>query len=126
MNSYKRLTRDDRLTIASMKLFNPYQCRIAEQIGCSQSAISQELARNSIEEEYDPQTAQDLADSRKIQRSKPILDDKETVEFIKEHLKKRRSPEQTKKTRRQATEMKVLNWQTPEEAFEKELALNSS
>lgn len=97
MNSYKRLTRDDRLTIAIMIQFATFQQRMAEQIGCSQSTISQELARNSIDGEYDPQSAQYLADSRKIQRSKPVLNDKETMDFIKQELKLRRSPEQIAK-----------------------------
>jgi len=71
-----------------------YQRTIAEQLGFSQSAISQELARNSVDGIYNPEKAQELANSRKIQRNKPVLGDLEIQEFIKEELKKRRSPEQ--------------------------------
>ena len=71
--------------------------RIAEQVGCSQSAISQEIARNSINGVYDFKKAQELADSRKSQRSKPILGDKGIKQFIIQELKQRRSPEQISK-----------------------------
>lgn len=97
MSTYKRLTRDDRIKIASMRLFNPNQYRIAEQIGCSQSAISQELSRNSIEGVYDFHKAQDLTKSRKKERIKPTLGDPKILDFIKQKLIKRRSPEQISK-----------------------------
>lgn len=97
MSTYTRLTRDDRLKIASMRLFSPNQYRIAEQIGCTQSAISQEIARNSVNGAYDFKKAQELADSRRSQRSKPILGDKENEDFIIQELKRRRSPEQISK-----------------------------
>jgi IS30 family transposase len=73
MSTYQCLTRDDRLKIASMRLFSPHQYRIAEQIGCSQSAISQDIARNSVDGIYDFKKAQELSNTRKIERSKPIL-----------------------------------------------------
>jgi len=77
-----------------MQILVFYQRTIAEQLGFSQSAISQELARNSVDGIYNPEKAQELANSRKIQRNKPVLGDLEIQEFIKEELKKRRSPEQ--------------------------------
>lgn len=97
MSTYRRLSREDRLKIASMRLFSPNQYRIAEQIGCTQSAISQEIARNSVGGIYDFNKAQELTDSRKIQRVKPVLGDSETISFIKTELQKRRSPEQIAK-----------------------------
>jgi IS30 family transposase len=75
-------------------ILSPRWYRIAEQVGCSQSAISQEIARNSINGVYDFKKAQELADSRISQRSKPILGDKGIQEFIIKELKQRRSPEQ--------------------------------
>lgn len=97
MSPYKRLTPENRLTIAAMRLFNPHQYRIAEQIGCSQSAISQEIARNSIEGKYKPQEAQEKANSRKVERKKPTLNDPKIQEFIEKELKQRRSPVQIAK-----------------------------
>jgi IS30 family transposase len=94
MSTYKRLTREKRRNIALIMHFQPYQRTIAEQLGFSQSAISQELARNSVDGIYNPEKAQELADSRKIQREKPVLGDLKIQKFIKEELKKRRSPEQ--------------------------------
>jgi len=114
MSTYTRLTRDDRLKIASMRLFSPHQYRIAEQIGCSQSTISQEIARNSINGAYDFKKAQDLADSRKSQRSKPILGDKEIKDFIIQELKLRRSPEQisklAKRSGKQVSKSSIYNY----------------
>lgn len=94
MSTYQRLTLEKRRNIALILHFQPYQRTIAEQLGFSQSAISQELARNSVEGTYNPEKAQELADSRKIQREKPVLGDPEIQKFIKDELKKRRSPEQ--------------------------------
>ena len=94
MNPYKRLTHNDRVKIATMSIFNVFQHRIAQEIGCTQSAISQEISRNSVNGVYDNQQAQKLADSRKTARKKPVLDNSETVCFIVAELKKRRSPEQ--------------------------------
>jgi IS30 family transposase len=94
MSTYKRLTLEKRRNIALIMHFKPYQRTIAEKLGFSQSAISQELARNSIAGIYDPNKAQELADSRKIQREKPVLDDPKVQKFIIQELKRRRSPEQ--------------------------------
>lgn len=94
MNSYKRLTRENRLLIASMRLFSPNQYRISQQIGCSQSAISQEIARNSINGVYDFEKAQKLADSRIVKRKQRVLGDIRITDFVKNELQKRRSPSQ--------------------------------
>ena len=94
MSTYQRLTLEKRRNIALIMHLQPYQRTIAEQLGFSQSAISQELARNLVDGIYNPEKAQELANSRKIQRNKPVLGDLEIQEFIKEELKKRRSPEQ--------------------------------
>jgi IS30 family transposase len=45
MNQYKRLTLEKRQNIALIMHFKPYQRTIAEHMGFSQSAISQELDR---------------------------------------------------------------------------------
>jgi transposase, IS30 family len=97
MSPYKRLTRDDRLKIASMRLFNPHQYRIAEQIGCTQSAISQEISRNSVDGVYNFQKAEDLTKSRKKERKKTVFGNPKILNFIKQELQKRRSPEQISK-----------------------------
>lgn len=97
MNTYRRLSREDRLKIASMRLFSPNQYRIAEQLGCTQSAISQEIARNSVDGIYDFQKAQNLAESRKVQRIQSVLGDRKTINFVRGELEKRRSPEQIAK-----------------------------
>lgn len=97
MSQYKRLTLEKRQNIALMLIFKPHQYRIAEQIGCTQSAISQELARNSSEGSYDAQKAQELANSRRRNYDKPVLDDQKIQKFIKDELIKRRSPAQIAK-----------------------------
>lgn len=97
MSQYKRLTLEKRQNIALMLIFKPHQYRIAEQIGCSQSAISQELARNSNESGYDAKKAQELANSRRRNYEKPVLDDQKIQSFIKDELIKRRSPMQISK-----------------------------
>jgi len=51
-----------------------YQKNIADCLDSSQSAISQEIARNSVDGVYDAKKAQELSDSRRIQRDKPGLD----------------------------------------------------
>jgi len=97
MSQYKRLTLEKRQNIALMLIFNPFQYRIAEQIGCSQSAISQELSRNSNKTGYNPREAQNLTDSRRRTYQKPILGDEKIQNFIEVELKKRRSPMQISK-----------------------------
>jgi transposase, IS30 family len=97
MSQYKRLTQEKRQDIALMLIFKPYQYRIAEQIGCTQSAISQELSRNLSKDGYDALKAQNLADSRRRSYDKPVLDDLKIQNFIEEELKKRRSPMQISK-----------------------------
>lgn len=94
MSQYNRLTQEKRLIVASMLIFNPHQYRIAQQLGCSQSAISQEIKRNSINGHYDPKKAQELADSRRRNYQKTVLDDSKIKNFIEIELKKRRSPQQ--------------------------------
>ena len=93
MSQYKRLTRDSRLVISTMRLQRTYQYRIAEQIGVSQSALSQELSRNSIHGIYDHEKADLLAKSRK-KRTKPVLGNPKIQKFVKEKLTERKSPEQ--------------------------------
>ena len=97
MNQYKRLSLEKRQNIALIMHFKPYQRTIAEHMGFSQSAISQELDRNSINGIYDANKAQDLANSRKIQREKPVLNDSKIQKFITDELIKRRSPVQISK-----------------------------
>ena len=93
MSQYKRLTRDSRLVISTMRLQPTYQYRIAEQIGVSQSAVSQELSRNSVHGIYDHEKADLLAKARK-KRTKTVLGNSKIQEFVKEKLKERKSPEQ--------------------------------
>lgn len=97
MNQYKRLTLEKRQNIVLIKHFKPFQRTIAEKLGFSQSAISQELARNSMNGIYDANKAQELANSRKIQREKPVLDDPKIQKFITDEFIKRRSPVQISK-----------------------------
>lgn len=97
MNPYKRLTHDDRIKIAVMLHLKTYQKHIAKHLGVSQSAISQEIARNTANGIYDPKQAQEKAKSRKNRRTKPVLNDIENQNFIKKELEKRRSPEQISK-----------------------------
>ncbi len=94
MNPYKRFTLEKRRDLALMLVFNPHQYRIAEHIGCTQSAISQEISRNSTFKGYDANKAQEAAESRRRNYAKPVLGDKEKLSFIEEELKKRRSPVQ--------------------------------
>ena len=94
MSQYERFTQEKRLIVASMLIFNPHQYRIAQQIKCSQSAISQELSRNSVKNVYDPKKAQELADSRRRTYKKIVLDDPKIKNFIEAELKRRRSPQQ--------------------------------
>jgi len=94
MSQHKRLTLEKRVIIASIRLFDTYQYRISEQLGCTQSAISQELKRNSINGKYDYKKAQELADSRRRSYTKTVLDDPKIKNFIESELKKRRSPQQ--------------------------------
>ena len=96
MSQYKRLTRDLRLIISTMRLQPTYQYRIAEQIGVSQSAVSQELSRNSVDGRYDYEKADSLAKSRQ-KRPKPVLDSLKVQKFIESKLRDRRSPEQISK-----------------------------
>lgn len=97
MSQYKRITQEDRIKIAVMLYLKTYQKHIAKHLGVSQSAISQEIIRNSVKGVYDPKKAQENTKSRKKQRTKPVLGDKENQNFIIDELKKRRSPEQISK-----------------------------
>ena len=76
-----------------MRLQRTYQYRIAEQIGVSQSAVSQELSRNSVHGIYDHEKADLLAKAKK-KRTKTVLGNSKIQEFVKEKLKERKSPEQ--------------------------------
>jgi len=94
-NNYQRLCADDRAIIYTLSKAGNTQTEIAEQIGCSQSAISKELKRNRGLKGYRHKQAQRFAEERqqkKRKRSRVITE--ELAIDIEERLRKKHSPEQ--------------------------------
>lgn len=91
-----RFTLVDRIRITEMLACNTPQWRIAERIGCSPSAISQELNRNRKPNgDYCYEYAEYQARNRRQIRFKTTLKDPEVINFVIEQLKVfKRSPSQ--------------------------------
>lgn len=68
--------------------FNITRQKVAEFLQCSESAISQEVKRNSRFGKYNARKAQEEANDRKPKRKKrPVLDDPEIGRYIEKKLK---------------------------------------
>lgn len=96
MSPYKRLTLEARALISAMRSIPILQKRMAEHLGYSEAAISQELKRNSnIKGYYNHQEAQNQTKLRQKRKyKKPVQDSAVVQEFVLKHLKDRRSPKQ--------------------------------
>lgn len=92
---HRHLREEDRGVIYRMKKAGKGQKEIAEAIGFSQSAVSQELKRNQGKKGYRPGQAQKKATERKKAKgSRPRLVNGILKEKIDERLKLKHSPEQ--------------------------------
>ena len=91
---YKQLTLRKRYQIAAYKKAGFNQKYIAAQIEMSESTVSRELKRNSINGRYDPELAERFCFSRHRKKHKYIKMTNRTKKFIKQCLKLDYSPQQ--------------------------------
>lgn len=98
-NKYHRLCAEDRKVIANMKQAGKTQTEIAQAIGFSQSAISNELSRNHGERGYRPSQAHRLATERKsLKRTRPKVMTGILKDAVEARLRIKHSPDQISKS----------------------------
>ncbi len=98
-NKYHRLCAEDRKVIANMKQAGKTQTEIAQAIGFSQSAISNELSRNHGERGYRPAQAHRLAMERKsLKRTRPKVMTGILKDAVETRLRIKHSPDQISKS----------------------------
>ena len=94
-----RLCAENRKVIANMNQAGKTQIEIAQAIGFSQSAISNELARNHGERGYRPAQAHRLAMERKsLKRTRPKLMTGILKDTVEARLRIKHSPDQISKS----------------------------
>jgi IS30 family transposase len=91
--SYTQLTREQRYQIYALKKADHSQTEMAAIIGCHESTISRELARNGGQRGYRPKQAQELALSRKLPAHRPRIQP-ETWAQVESLVQQQWSPEQ--------------------------------
>jgi transposase, IS30 family len=95
MKEYKRLTQEQRYQIFAYLEAGMLKAEIATKIGKYQSSIGREIERNSVEGNYDPKRAEELADFRKRNSHKHMKVTEEIKETIIEKLQEDQwSPEE--------------------------------
>jgi len=92
--TYRHLNQHDRSTIYRLLKLGKKQKEIAEVVGCTESAISRELSRNTGKKGYRPKQAQRLADERKLRQRRPKKIVGVIAIEVEERLIKNHSPEQ--------------------------------
>ena len=95
--SYSHLNIDQRYLLYQLQQKQKLsQSELGKLIGCSQSTISRELRRNkNLDNLYLPDTAQQLSDKRRQESKREFSNiTEETIQAVKNGLKKRYSPEQ--------------------------------
>lgn len=92
--NYKQLTYEQRCQISILKKRGDSQRQIAEAIGVSQSTVSRELARNTGLRGYRYKQAQEQAEKRRKEASKPTKMTADMIETIESKLRIEWSPEQ--------------------------------
>ena len=98
---YEHLTISERTVISQLKVSGYSARQIARQIDRSPSTISRELKRNSYLtgknygiRRYNPVFAQKRYDGNKRRCGRKKIDDRETLEYIREKIEQHWSPEQ--------------------------------
>ena len=93
--NYSRLCAADRKVIYNMNQAGKRQIDIALAIGCSQSTISKELARNKGQRGYRPKQAHCFAVTRQSSKpSRPKVIVNQIKEEVEVRLRRKHSPEQ--------------------------------
>lgn len=94
MNTYRRVTMEDRIQIKSYLESGLNQTEIADKLDFNKSTISRELIRNTGARGYRFRHAQQRADSRQEWRSKRRKLTKNTTKIIDKLLKSKWSSDQ--------------------------------
>ena len=94
MRKFKQLTLKERYIISAYKEAGYSQKYIADYIGVSESTISREIRRNSVDGVYHPESAAVIAHQRHKYKSKHIKLTNKVKNYIKKRLKEDWSPEQ--------------------------------
>lgn len=94
MTQYQQLAYEQRCQISVLNKSDYSQREMADAVGCSQSAISRELARNTGDRGYRHKQAQEKTDKRRKEATKPTKLTPSMIGIIESKLRLDWSPEQ--------------------------------
>ena len=110
--SYNRLTKQDRIELATLRKAKIPVARIAEHLGRPKQTLYAELSRNTGRRGYRPRQAQQLADARHASRPRHRKTTTQTLRYVSALIRRDFSPEQIadamKRRKRRLKRLRVM------------------